>query len=54
MGACRVTPIATIKVEPGAAFVLRHAASLKPGTYEVYDRAQVERLLADQAARLKR
>lgn len=42
-----MTPIATIKVEPGAAFVLQHAASLKPGTYELYDRAQVERMIAE-------
>ncbi|MEG0966719.1 MAG: hypothetical protein RSG92_15225 [Pseudomonas sp.] len=46
-----MTPIATIKVEPGAAFVLRHAASLKPGTYELYDRAQVERMIAEALKR---
>lgn len=46
-----MTPIATIKVEPGAAFVLQHASSLKPGTYEVYDRAQVERMIAEALKR---
>lgn len=47
-----MTPIATIKVEPGAAFVLQHSASLKPGVHELYDRAQVERMIAEAVKRL--
>lgn len=51
MGACRVTPAAIIKVEPGAAFVLQHSASLKPGVHELYDQAQVERMIAEALKR---
>lgn len=45
-----MTPIATIKVGPGYAYVANHVAALAPGSYRVFSEAQINELLRRIAA----